>query len=348
MAADPGSLADWAQRLRSTGDELEALVHEADGLRRHLVGDVVTMVANRNVTSTGYRAAGPGDEPGEFGPDDLARIAADAAALGATELCVQGRLPQSEDPLGYLEMARIVKDAAPGLHLHAFRPADVDDLAVRTGWSLERTVDALREAGVDTLPGTGVKVLSERVRQLVAPADLPVDRWEAIIRTEHRAGLRTTSVLFTGHVETAEERVAHLERLLAIQAAAVEAGAGGGFSEFIPIPLAGWGTPLVADRSALDESRAMVAVARLVLRGELRHIQAAWPRVGPEHATALLRSGADDLGGTLLDGDVLPAAGVEHGIELPLAQGEAIAARLMRPFRQRTTLYGNVATAVVR
>jgi len=336
---DDAEERDWVRALLATGDELEALVAEADELRRHLVGDVVTMVANRNVTSTGWRTS-PSDEPGTFGPEALARIAADAAALGATELCVQGRLPPSEDPSGYLEMARIVKHAAPGIHLHAFRPADVDDLAVRADWTVERAFEELIAAGVDTFPGTGVKVLSERVRRAIAPGDLGIDRWERVVRAGHRAGLRSTSVLFFGHVETAAERIAHLGRLLAIQR---DAPAGGGFSEFVPIPMAGWGTPLVAGRSPLDEARAMVAVSRLMLRGTIRHIQAAWPRLGPDAAGILLRAGADDLGGTLLDGRTLPDAGVEHGLELPLADGEAIAARGMRPFRQRDTRYGTVS-----
>ena len=338
LAADAAD-RDWARALLATGEELEALVAEADELRRHLVGDVVTMVANRNVTSTGWRTM-PSGEPGTFDADDLARIAADAAELGATELCIQGKLPPSEDPSGYLEMARIVKHAAPGMHLHAFRPADVDDLAERSGWSLEHAVEELVAAGVDTFPGTGVKVLSERVRGAIAPGDLGIDRWEEVVRAGHRAGLRSTSVLFFGHVETAAERIAHLRRLLEIQAAAP---AGGGFSEFVPIPLAGWGTQLVPGRSSVDEAQAMVAVSRLMLRGAIRHIQVAWPRVGPEAAGALLRAGADDLGGTLLDGRVLPATGIEHGLELPLPDGEALAGRLMRPFRQRSTGYGTVS-----
>ncbi len=185
------------------------------------------------------------------------------------------------------------------------------------------------------MPGTGVKVLSERVRALVAPGDVEIDRWVDAVTAAHRAGFRSTSVLFYGHVETAEERIAHLRRLRGIQDVT------GGFTEFVPIPLPGpaGGVPLVAGRAPIDEHRAMVAVSRLLLSGSIPHIQIPWTRVGRETAAVLLQSGGDDLGGTLLDGRVLPEAGAEHGLELPVADAARIAARLFRPFRRRTTDY---------
>lgn len=345
-ADDPQSLddAEWAALLTATGDALDQLTATADDVRRYTVGEAVSLVVNRNLTSSGFRgtlSTGDAADPARatFTLDDVSRIAADAWELGATEVCIQGLLPADEDPAAYLEIVRAARSAAPRMHLHAYRPQDVWDLADRSGRSLEDTVVAMRDAGVDTVPGTGVKVLSERVRGLVAPADLEIDRWEAGITAAHRAGFRSTSVLFYGHVETALERVQHLRRLRQLQSAAQTAGAGGGFTEFVPIPLPGHGVPLVAGRSALDEHRAMVAVSRLMLAGSIPHIQAPWPRVGREDATALLRAGADDLGGTLMDGRVLPATGIEHGQELPLADAARIARGMLRPFRQRTTDY---------
>src|SRR6478609_5961775 len=263
----------------------------------------------------------------------------DAADLGATELCVQGRLPASEDPSAYVEIVRAARAAVPGLHLHAYRPQDVWDLADRGALGLDGALAALRDAGVNTVPGTGVKVLSERVRQLIAPGDLEIDRWIEGITAAHRAGFRSTSVLFYGHVETAAERIAHLRELLRIQADTH------GFAEFVPIPLPGpdGGVPLVAGRSPLDEHRAMVAVSRLMLSGSIPHVQIPWTRVGREASVVLLQSGGDDLGGALLDGRVKPEAGIEFGQELPVGVASAMAARLFRPFRLRTTTYGQVS-----
>ena len=336
-AADPLALddAEWIGLLEATGDDLDVLAAAADDVRRYTVGEAVTLVVNRNLTSSGLRAA-PLDDPATFTLDDVGAIVADAWDLGATELCVQGLLRPEEDASGYLDIARAVKAAAPGIHLHAYRPQDVRDLADRSGLGLDAALAALREAGVDTVPGTGVKVLSERVRALVAPGDLEIDRWVEGITAAHRAGFRSTSVLFYGHVETAAERVAHLRRLRAIQ------GETGGFSEFVPIPLPGpaGGVPLVPGRASLDEHRAMVAVSRLLLSGSIPHVQIPWTRVGREASVVLLQSGGDDLGGTLLDGRVKPGAGIEHGLELPATDAAAMVARLFRPFRLRTTTYG--------
>jgi FO synthase len=342
-AADPLALddAEWVTLLEATGDDLDALAAAADDVRRYTVGEAVTLVVNRNLTSSGLRAV-PTDDPATFTLDDVGAIAADAWDLGATELCVQGLLPPEEDASGYLDVARAVKAAAPGIHLHAYRPQDVRDLADRSGLALDAALAALREAGVDTVPGTGVKVLSERVRGLVAPGDLEIDRWIEGIAAAHRAGLRSTSVLFYGHVETAAERVAHLRLLRAIQGAATGSATGGGFSEFVPIPLPGpaGGVPLVPGRASLDEHRAMVAVSRLLLSGSIPHVQIPWTRVGREASVVLLQSGGDDLGGTLLDGRVKPEAGIEHGLELPVTDAAAMVARMFRPFRLRTTTYG--------
>lgn len=323
---------DWVRLLRAEGAELDELTAAADDARRYTVGEPVTLVQNRNLTSTGFRRAGRTGS-GEFDLQDAADIAADAAALGATEICIQGSLVPAEDPAAYLDLVRTVKRAAPGIHVHAYRPADVRDLAERGGLGVDGALAAMREAGVDTVPGTGVKVLNERARALVAPLDLEIDRWIEGITAAHRSGFRSTSVLFYGHVETAQERIAHLRRLREIQAET------GGFAEFVPIPLPGGDVALVEGRSPVDEHRAMVAVSRLALSGSISHVQIPWTRVGRETAAALLRSGGDDLGGTLYDGRVLPDTGIEHGLELPVSAAERIARSLMRPFRLRTTDY---------
>ncbi|MBW9110438.1 7,8-didemethyl-8-hydroxy-5-deazariboflavin synthase CofG [Microbacterium trichothecenolyticum] len=328
-AADPLTLddAEWEKLLSATGADLDVLASTADDVRRYTVGEAVSLVVNRNLTSTGLGVS--------YALDDVTAIATDAWDLGVTEICVQGRLDESVDPVGYLDVARAIKAATGRVHLHAYRPQDIADLADRGGLGVAGALTALRAAGVDTVPGTGVKVLSERVRGIIAPDDLEIDRWIENITAAHRAGFRSTSVLFYGHVESAAERVAHLRALRTLQSST------GGFTEFVPIPLPGpaGGVPIVAGRMPIDEHRAMVAVSRLLLSGSIPHVQIPWTRVGREAAAVLLQSGGDDLGGALLDGRVKPDAGVEHGQELPVADAAALAGRLFRPFRQRTTDY---------
>jgi 7,8-didemethyl-8-hydroxy-5-deazariboflavin synthase CofG subunit len=339
-ADDPAALddAEWVTLLESTGTALDALTETADQLRRFTAGEAVSIVDNRNVSSSAYRAR-PAGEPDTFDLRDLTGIVRDARDLGVSELCVQGRVDPREAPDAALEIARTIRDAGPGIHLHAFRPADIDDLARRTGMSLDDALAAMREAGVHTVPGTGVKILSERVRPLVAPDDLATPRWVEVITAAHRAGFRSTSVLFYGHVETAAERIAHLRQLIAIQAET------GGFTEIVPIPLPGHGVALVPGRLAIDEHRAMFAVARLMLSGTIAHVQVPWPRLDDDTVQTLLRSGADDLGGTLRDGRVLPRVGVEHGREMSLERAARISGGLFRPLRVRTTDYREPARA---
>jgi 7,8-didemethyl-8-hydroxy-5-deazariboflavin synthase CofG subunit len=326
--------ADWAHLLTATGDDLERLVRTADEVRRTTVGDTVSIVVNRNLASSAVRRASVA--PGAVTLADAAAIARDAAALGASELCVQGRLDPAEDPFLYVDLVRAVRAAAPSLHLHAFRPQDVADLVDRGGLTRDGALAALRDAGVGTMPGTGVKILDDDIRRRIAPDDLEVDRWIDLVRAAHAAGLRTSSVLFYGHVESAADRIAHLLRLRDLHDET------GGFTEFVPIPLPGHFST-VADRSALDEHRAMAAVSRLMLNDGIRHIQIPWTRHGRAVAAELLRSGGDDLGGTLLDGRVRPDAGVEQGLELPLADAARLVASLHRRLRERTTSYGTPA-----
>lgn len=341
-AADPTGLDDvqWGMLLTATGADLEAVARAADEVRRYTVGEAVSIVINRNLASSLLRL--DRREPDGYDLAAAEAIAADAWDAGVTEICVQGMLPANEDRAGYPMLLAALHRGAPRVHLHAYRPQDVADYADRTGIDVREAIRALRAAGAGTLPGTGVKVLSERVRRLVAPGDLPVSRWRDVIAAAHAEGMRTSSVLFYGHAETAADRIDHLRTLRRLQTEAAASGTGGGFTEFVPIPLPGpgGGVPLVAGRSPVDEHRAMTAVARLMLSGSIPHIQVPWPRLGRDAAPALLAAGADDLGGTLLDCRVRPDAAAEAGQELPVKDAAALAARLFRPLRQRTTDYG--------
>ncbi|MBP2436678.1 7,8-didemethyl-8-hydroxy-5-deazariboflavin synthase CofG [Microbacterium amylolyticum] len=336
-AQDPASLDDseWERLLTATGDELEAVVRTADDVRRYTVGEAVSIVGNRNIASTHVRLRR--DEPGTFILADAEDMARDAWQLGLTEVCVQGMIPAHMPAETYLDIARSVRRGAPDIHLHAFRPQDIRDLADRTGLGTTAALSAMRDAGVDTVPGTGVKVLSERVRRELMPSDLEIDAWTETIIAAHGAGFTSTSVLFYGHIETAAERIAHLRELMRIH------NLTGGFTEFVPIPLPGAGTPLVGGRQPIDEHRAMAAVSRLMLTGTIPHIQIPWTRHGRAVTAELLCAGGDDLGGTLLDGRVSPLSGVEHGQELPLDAAGALVRPLMRPLRLRTTTYGEIS-----
>ncbi len=349
--ADPTGLTDaeYVALLHADGDDLEALAALADRVRRDRVGDGVTYAINRNLDpSLGMPA------------ERIAELVAEAIALGATEVCAQGPVPESAGAEGYLAFARAVKGAASGtapdsgasgtapdsgasgtVHLHAFRPAEVLDGARRAGLSLDDWLAELAAAGVDTVPGTAARILDDAVRaRLTGGTDIPVSEWVESITAAHRAGLRSTATMVYGHVETAAQQVAHLRMLIEIQSST------GGFTEFIPMPWLPIESPVPVPGSrggpSVRESRAVHAVARLMLAGRIDHVQAAWTKLGLRAAQLVLAGGADDLGGVLLDGTLDPHAGPEQGRQLAVADVERLAAGLGRPIRQRTTTYGEV------
>jgi CofH subfamily radical SAM domain protein len=329
--SDPAGLPDegYVALLGAEGPELEVLTTLADAVRTDAVGDALTVVANRNLET-----AVVADDPGL-----LDALVDEAVALGATEICLQGPLPANAPDDGYLGLVRRITGRAP-LHLHAFRPAEVDDAATRAGSTPRAWLTAAREAGLGSVPGTAARILDDRVRaRMAGRPDLPVARWLELITTAHDVGLRSTATMVYGHVETPAQQVAHLRTLAEVQDRT------GGFTEFIAMPLLpdAVGDHLRADYRGPDEreTRALHAVARLLLHGRISHLQVAWTKLPAELLPALLCGGADDLGGLLLDGTVRPDAGPEAGRELTVDDVGRLATALDRTVRQRTTTYGD-------
>jgi FO synthase len=339
-AADPAALPDDGYRvlLGADGGQLDELCALADALRHREAGDTLTYVLNRNLDPPAV--AGPGRRARER----LAALVTEARELGATEICLQGPLPPASDD-GYLDLIAAVKAAAPDIHLHAFRPPELLDAADRHRMPLGEFLAAARSAGLGSVPGTAARVLDDQVRtRMKGGPDLPVSRWVEVIEAAHRAGLTSTATLVFGHIETSAELVAHLRLLAAIQDRT------GGFTEFIAMPYvpaaAAATAPALAGQDlpgpTWRQTRAVHAVARLMLHGRIGNIQAAWPKFGLDASAALLRAGANDLGGLLLDGRLAPEAGAEAGLVLTLDDVTRVARGLGRPLRQRTTTYGKV------
>jgi FO synthase len=339
-ASDPASLPDegYEALLAADGPQLEKLCQLADSLRRQAAGDVLTYVVNRNLDTAAVAGADPASR------ERLATLAAEARELGATEICMQGPLPASSDD-DYLDLITAVKAAAPGIHLHAFRPAELLDGAARRGLPLEKFLIAARQTGLGSVPGTAARILDDGVRaRMRGGPDFPVSQWVEVIEAAHRAGLTSTSTMVFGHVETPAHQVAHLRLLAGIQDRT------GGFTEFIAMPYVPGAAAVTAPGlvgtdvpgPSWRQTRAVHAVARLMLHERIGNIQAAWPKFGLDASVELLRGGANDLGGLLLDGRLAPDAGAEAGLVLTFDDVTRVARELGRPLRQRTTGYGEV------
>ena len=339
-AADPASLPDegYEALLGADGPQLENLCELADSLRQQAVGNALTYVVNRNLDPPAVAGADPGSR------DRLAALVTEASELGATEICMQGPLPSDSDD-DYLYLIAAVKASAPGIHLHAFRPPELLDGAARRGLPLEEFLVAARQAGLGSVPGTAARVLDDEVRaRMKGGPDFPVSQWVEVIEAVHRGGLPSSSTMVFGHVERPAHQVAHLRLLAGIQDRT------GGFTEFIAMPFVPAAAAVTAPGliganvpgPSWRQVRAVHAVARLMLHGHIGNIQAAWPKFGLNASVDLLRAGANDLGGLLLDGRLAPDAGAESGLVLTLGDVTRVARELGRPLQQRTTTYGKV------
>jgi FO synthase len=349
---DPAGLDDEAYvlLLGARGADLDALRAVADDVRRERVGDEITYVVNRNLDASLLAADSEAVDPhgGAAAPrvltlEDVTALADEAVALGATEVCVQGRIRDALPASAYLDLVRALQAHHPQLHVHAYRPIEHLDAAARMRMPLTEYLSALREAGAGTVPGTGARILDDRIRDVLSGgSELPVADWVATVEAAHRAGLRSTATMVYGHIESARDQVAHLRMLLELQRRT------GGFTEFIAMPFVPQDSPVSVPGARpgpdLGESLAVHAVARLMLAGAIDHVQAAWTKLGLHGTRLVLCGGVDDLGGVLIDGELAPWAGPEQGRVLGVADMRRIADEVGRPLVQRTTTYERVSS----
>ena len=315
-----------AERLATTtGRDLLALTLTADELRRRHVGDTVTYVVNRNINFTNVCIKHCGfcafsrdhrEEEGYLLPiEEVVRRAREAWELGATEVCIQAGLPPKLDGRFYIDLTRALKAALPKMHLHAFSPEEVLYGSVRSGLPIKDYLSELKDAGLGTLPGTSAEILDQAIRDRIARGRITVDQWVEVITTAHALGIRTTSTIMYGHVETPAHWVQHMALLRSIQKDT------GGFTEFVPLSLIHSEAPMyskalvegVRPGATGVEVIRMHALARVMLGPVLRNIQASWVKEGPKLAQVLLDAGANDLGGTLINESISTSAGATYG-----------------------------------
>ncbi len=355
---DPQGLTDEQALALVTadGDALEAVRRLADDLRRDVVGDEVTYVVNRNINFTNVCYTGcrfcafaqrrTDADAFSLSLDQVAGRAEEAWRLGATEVCMQGGIDPELPGTAYFDLAAAVKRRVPEMHVHAFSPMEVINGATRTGLSIHDWLLKAQEAGLDTIPGTAAEILDDDVRWVLTKGKLPTSAWLEVVTTAHRLGIRSSATMMYGHVDRPQHWVGHLRVIQRAQDAAAEHGVGG-FTEFVPLPFVHTSAPIYLAGVArpgptLRDNLAVHAVARIMLHGRIDHIQTSWVKLGAEGTRLMLRSGCDDLGGTLMEETISRMAGSEHGSAKTVAELTEIAAGVDRPVRQRTTTYGEV------
>ena len=351
---DPAGLSDEQALLLMTaeGDLLESVCRLADDLRREVVGDEITYVVNRNINFTNICYVGcrfcafaqrrTDADAFSLSLEQVADRAQEAWELGATEVCMQGGIDPELPGTAYFDLVSAVKQRVPDMHVHAFSPMEIVNGATRTGLSVEDFLIKAREAGLDTIPGTAAEILDDEVRWVLTKGKLPSSTWIDVVSTAHRVGLRSSSTMMYGHVDNPRHWVQHLRVLARIQDET------GGFTEFVPLPFVHTSSPIYLAGVArpgptLRDNRAVHALARILLHGRIPNIQTSWVKLGVDGTRQMLRAGANDLGGTLMEETISRMAGSEHGSAKTVEELHEIAHGVGRPLRERTTTYGAVA-----
>jgi FO synthase len=347
---DPAGCTDDQYLALATADgpALDAVAALADSLRREVVGDDVTFVINRNINFTnicytGCRFCAFAQRKGDadaytLSVDEVADRAWEAHVDGATEVCMQGGIDPELPVSGYADLVRAVKDRVPSMHVHAFSPMEIVNGAAKSGQSIRDWLIALREAGLDTIPGTAAEILDDEVRWVLTKGKLPTSAWIEVITTAHEVGLRSSSTMMYGHVDAPRHWVGHLRILRDIQDRT------GGFTEFVPLPFVHQNSPLYLAGGARPgpsqrDNRAVHALGRIMLHGRIDNIQTSWVKLGVAGTRVMLTGGANDLGGTLMEETISRMAGSEYGSAKTVAELVEIATGIGRPARQRTTTY---------
>ena len=334
------------------GAEVTAVAQLADSLRQDAVGDVVTWVHNRNINYTNvctFKCKFCGFSKGPLSLnlrgtpylltlDDIAERASEAWKLGATEVTLQGGIHPDFDGDYYIDVARAVKTAVPGMHIHGFTALEVTEGAKRLGEPLHQYILRLKDAGLASLPGTAAEILDDEVRAIICSDKINTEEWLECHRVAHKAGLRSNITIMFGSVEHPQSWAKHIVRTRDLQKET------GGFTEFVGLPFVHMASPIYLQHKSrrgptFRETILMHAIARIAYRGLIDNIQVSWTKIGHAGATQLLQAGCNDLGGTLMNENISRAAGASHGQEMNEASFKEIVAPLGRQLEQRTTLY---------
>ena len=354
-AEDPAALLRPGNEERAMalfgadGSALDELVRIADDLRKHVNGDDITYVVNRNINFSNICYVGcrfcafaqreQDADAYRLSVDQVADRAEQAWQDGASEVCMQGGIDPKMPVTAYADLVRAIKQRVPGMHVHAYSPMEIVTAASKAGVSIRDWLTQLHEAGLDTIPGTAAEILDDEVRWVLTKGKLPASTWVDVVTTAHQVGIRSSSTMMYGHVDHPRQWLNHFRVLAGIQDVT------GGFTEFVALPFIHTNAPIYLAGIARPgptwrENRVVHAMARVLLHGRIDNVQCSWVKLGDEGTQAMLNGGCNDLGGTLMEETISRMAGSEHGSARTVAELKELAAAAGRPAVERTTVYG--------
>jgi FO synthase len=335
--------------FNSDGPALDELARIADDLRKQVNGDDITYVVNRNINFSNVCYVGcrfcafaqreKDADAYRLSVDQVADRAEQAWADGASEVCMQGGIDPKMPVTAYADLVRAVKERVPGMHVHAYSPMEIVTAASKAGVPIRDWLIQLKEAGLDTIPGTAAEILDDDVRWVLTKGKLPTATWVEVVSTAHEVGIRSSSTMMYGHVDHPRQWLGHFRVLSGIQDRT------GGLTEFVALPFIHTNAPIYLAGIARPgptwrENRVVHAMARILLHGRIDNIQCSWVKLGDDGTRAMLNGGCNDLGGTLMEETISRMAGSEHGSARTVAELKELAAAAGRSAVERTTVYG--------
>ncbi|MHA7647590.1 5-amino-6-(D-ribitylamino)uracil--L-tyrosine 4-hydroxyphenyl transferase CofH [Nitrosopumilus sp. S4] len=345
------SAEEGLELYKTQGVDFHLVGFVANELRKRRVGDIVSYVVNRNINFTNVCIKQCGfcafsrdfrEEEGYFLPtEEIVRRAKEAHQLGATEVCIQAGLPPDMEGGLYENICKEIKKEIPDIHIHGFSPEEILYGSKRSGVSIEEFLKRMKEAGVNTLPGTSAEILDQKLRDKISPGRITVKEWEKVIKAAHNLGINTTSTMMFGHLETLEERVKHIEKLRDIQKETK------GFTEFVPLNFIHTEAPMykhqlhegIRKGGSGNDVLLTHAIARIMLNNFINNIQMSWVKEGQKMSQLLLMWGANDFGGTLINESISTSAGSEHGQLLKPKEIRRMVKEIGRIPAERNTQY---------
>ena len=319
---------DLLELFKTSGKHINEIAELADDLTRSVHGNKVTFVKNRNINYTNqcyYKCGfcgfskGPQsldlkEKPYTLTPDEVLQRTIEAHQTGASEVCLQGGIHPSYTGDFYIDLVKRIKQELPEMHIHGFTPLEIWQGANTVNKSVETYLAELKEAGLGTLPGTAAEILDDRIRKYLCDDKITSSQWGYVMEVAHSIGIKSTATIMFGHIDDLESWVNHFQLIKDIQIKT------NGFTEIVPLPFVHMGSPIFLQGKSMpgptwDEVILMHALARIYFHNTIDNIQASWVKLGHDGAKVLLRSGVNDLGGTLINENIRRASGANHGQE---------------------------------
>ena len=312
--------------FKTSGKYINKIAEVADNLNRSINKDDVTFVKNRNINYTnqcyfkcgfcgfskGPKSLNLKEKPYNLEPQEVVKRSVEAFNDGASEVCLQGGIHPEYTGKFYLELVKQIKKEVPDLHIHGFTPLEIWQGAETINLSVEDYLTLLKDAGLNTLPGTAAEILDNRIRKYLCPDKITSEQWGYVMEVAHSLEIKSTATIMFGHIDDIKSWVNHFDLIKRIQKRTK------GFTEIVPLPFVHMGSPIFLQGKSMpgptwDEVTLIHALARIYFHGSIDNIQASWVKLGHDGASKLLHAGVNDLGGTLINENISRASGADHG-----------------------------------